>query len=307
VIGFTILVQARLGAASLAPTPPVCAMALVHRDSPYPHWEFEHPGHGDLLRLVPERGGLVTGWRCGSEEILYFDAERFADPAKSVRGGIPVLFPICGGLPGDQLPLPQGSFVLPQHGFARDQSWQLGELADGSGVRLQLSDNPATRRVFPFAFELTLELRPEPGALAIGATVTNRSADAMPFSLGLHPYFAVSDLAGVHFEGLPERCLNHLSMAEEATSAQIERIGQGIDLLVRPMGNVRLIDQVGGRSVELQTSHPLDLVVLWSDPPRPMVCLEPWSGPRSALISGDRRLELASGANMALTTRYAVR
>jgi galactose mutarotase-like enzyme len=35
-----------------------------------------------------------------------------------------------------------------------------------------------------------------------------------------------------------------------------------------------------------------------------MVCLEPWTAPRLALISGDRRLELAPGANMALQTRY---
>ena len=84
------------------------------------------------------------------------------------------------------------------------------------------------------------------------------------------------------------------------------RLSEGIDLLVRPSGNVQLIDGASGHRVTLQTSQPLDLVVLWSDPPRPMVCLEPWSGPRSALISGDRRLELAPGANMTLTTRYAV-
>jgi len=63
--------------------------------------------HGDRLRVVPRRGGLVTGWLChgpwGEREILYFDADRFADPSKSVRGGIPVLFPICGGLQGSAL------------------------------------------------------------------------------------------------------------------------------------------------------------------------------------------------------------
>lgn len=72
-------------------------------------WELVAP-HGDRLRVVPDRGGLVTGWLCqgpwGAREILHVDAERFADPAKSVRGGIPVLFPICGGLPGSPLPLP---------------------------------------------------------------------------------------------------------------------------------------------------------------------------------------------------------
>ena len=46
--------------------------------------------------------------------MLYLDQERFLDSSKSVRGGIPVLFPICGGLPGDRLPLPQGEFTLPR-------------------------------------------------------------------------------------------------------------------------------------------------------------------------------------------------
>jgi D-hexose-6-phosphate mutarotase len=275
-------------------------MALIRRDSPYAHWEVEDPRSGDLLRVVPERGGLVTGWRCGGQEVLYFDDARFADPSKSVRGGIPVLFPICGGLPDSP---------LPQHGFARDQSWQLSELSDGAGVRLILGDNAATRALYPHAFGLTLELRLEPAALAITAVVENRgSQDVMPFSLGLHPYFTVSDLDGVRFEGLPERCFNHLTMADEATAAQLQRLSSGIDLLVRPSGDVRLIDPGAaggqGRSITLRCSHPLDLAVLWTDPPRSMVCLEPWSGPRLALISGDRRLELPPGANMSLHTRY---
>lgn len=281
-------------------------MALTRQIEPYPHWSFEDPNSGDLLRLVPERGGLVTGWRCRSDEILYFDAERFADPAKSVRGGIPVLFPICGGLPDNRLPLPQGTFELPQHGFARDQSWQLEALADGSGVAMTLRDSEPTRRAYPFAFALRLQLRLELGALAISATVENHTEEAMPFSLGLHPYFNVSDLAAVRVDGLPERCLNHLTMADEATANQLTRLQEGIDLLVRPQGAVQLIDDGQGRRITLENPKPLDLVVLWSDPPRPMVCLEPWSGPRSALISGDRRLELAPGASLQLDCRYRI-
>lgn len=272
-------------------------MALIRRDSPYPHWEWTDQANGDLLRVVPERGGLVTGWRSGGEEILYFDAERFADPAKSVRGGIPVLFPICGGLPDSP---------LPQHGFARDQSWDLRELDDGSGVQLNLGDNAATRALYPHAFALSLALQPRPGSLAITAVVENRGDTPMPFSLGLHPYFNVSDLGAVRFEGLPERCFNHLTMADDATSDQLQRLEAGIDLLVRPEGEVRMLDLATGRTITLQGSHPLDLAVLWTDPPRSMVCLEPWTAPRLALISGDRRLELAPGANMALQTRYAL-
>lgn len=281
-------------------------MPLIQRNAPYPHWEFSDPGSGDLLRLVPERGGLISGWRCGDREVVYLDLERFLDPTLSVRGGVPVLFPITGGLPGNQLPLPQGTFTLPQHGFARTRPWRLEPLADDCGVALELSDSPETLQAYPFQFLLRMEVRLEPGALAISTTVTNRSAEPMPFSFGLHPYFNLSSLEGVRVEGLPANCLNHLTMAPAATAEQMQRLASGIDLLVRPTGPVRLVDEVAGITLELQLSHPFDLVVLWTEPPRPMVCIEPWSAPRQALLSGDRRIDLVPGASTELSTRYVL-
>ncbi|MCH9713431.1 MAG: galactose mutarotase [Cyanobacteria bacterium] len=281
-------------------------MPLIQRDAPYPHWEFSDANSGDLLRLVPERGGLISGWRCGDRELVYLDLERFLDPAQSVRGGFPVLFPITGGLPNNQLPLPQGNFTLAQHGFARQLPWQMEALADGRGVALQLSDTPETLQAYPFEFLLRMEVRLAPGALEISTTVSNRSDAPMPFSFGLHPYFNLSSLEGVRFEGLPEECLNHLTMAPAATAEQMQQLASGIDLLVRPTGPVRLVDEAAGSTLELQLSHPFDLVVLWTEPPRPMVCIEPWSGPRQALLSGDRKIELAPSASTTLNTRYAL-
>jgi galactose mutarotase-like enzyme len=223
-----------------------------------------------------------------------------------VRGGFPVLFPITGGLPDNRLPLPQGDYSLGQHGFARQLPWQLQPLATGDGLVLELTDTPQTLAAYPFPFRLTLELRLSAGALDISTRVENRGDQPMPFSFGLHPYFNISSLDGVRFEGLPESCLNHLTMAEAATAGQIEAMGAGIDLLVRPSGPVRLVDRAAGRSLELQLSHPLDLVVIWTEPPRAMVCLEPWTGPRQALISGDRKLVVEPGASILLHTRYAV-
>ncbi len=279
-------------------------MSLIQRDTPYPHWEFSDPLSGDLLRIVPERGGLISGWRCAGEEVVYLDLERFLDPAQSVRGGFPVLFPITGGLPDNRLILPQGEFQLGQHGFARQQPWRLEALADGRGVQLQLTDNEETLKSYPFSFLLTMAVRLAPGALEITTIVENRSNVTMPFSFGLHPYFNLSSLEGVRLEGLPDQCLNHLTMAEAATAEQMERLATGIDLLVQPTGPVRLVDEAAGTTLELQLTHPLDLVVLWTEPPRPMVCMEPWSAPRQALLSGDRRLELSPGESTTLQTRY---
>lgn len=281
-------------------------MVLIQRQTPYPHWEFSDSATGDLLRIVPERGGLISGWRCGDHEVVYLDLERFRDPAQSVRGGFPVLFPITGGLPGNQLPLPQGTFTIGQHGFVRTLPWRMEPLADGRGVALELTDTAETLQAYPFAFLLRMEVRLAPGALEIDTTVTNRSVEAMPFSFGLHPYFNLSSLEGVRFEGLPEECLNHLTMAPAATAEQMQHLASGIDLLVRPSGPVRLVDEAAGATLELQLSHPFDLVVLWTEPPRPMVCIEPWSGPRQALLSGDRKIELAPGTSTELRTRYAL-
>jgi len=296
-------------------------MSLVHSAGPaepYPHWLFT-AASGDQLRVVPERGGLVTSWVADGRERLYFDADRFADPAKSVRGGIPVLFPICGNLPGDSLRLPQGQFPMAQHGFARDLPWQLEPLETGDGIRLTLTDTAASRAHYPFAFELTLDYRLEPRALAITASVEHGAdgagggtagralaADAMPFALGLHPYFAVSSLEAAELEGLPPQCFNHLTMAEAATAEQLRRLGQGVDLLAAPSGPVRLWDRASGEGMELQLSAPLDLAVVWTDPPRPMLCLEPWTAPRGALASGERQLSLQPGERMQLQCRYAL-
>ena len=280
-------------------------MPLIQRQTPYPHWEFSDPASGDLLRLVPERGGLISGWRCGGHEVVYLDTERFLDPAQSVRGGFPVLFPITGGLPDNQLSLPQGVFTLGQHGFARQLPWQMDPLADGQGVRLQLADSGATLQVYPFPFLLSMDVRLAAGALEISTTIENRGPDSMPFSFGLHPYFNLSGLDAVRFEGLPEQCLNHLTMDSAATAEQMAKLASGIDLLVEPAGAVRLIDAGAQTSLELQLSHPFDLVVLWTEPPRKMVCIEPWTAPRQALLSGDRKIELAAGQSTTLHTRYA--
>ena len=282
------------------------AMTLTQQSAPYAHWEFVHPTSGDRLRIVPERGGLVTEWCCDGREMLYFDQERYADSSKSIRGGIPVLFPICGNLPGDVLPVNGVDHTLKQHGFARDLPWQLQLLGDQSGIQLRLSDTPQTREAFPFPFRLSMEVRSRSQALEIVTTVEHcgNGAGLMPFSFGLHPYFNVRDLSRARLEGLATRCFNHLDMAEADTATQLGALPQGVDFLSRPSGPVTLVDELAGTRLQLQHSAPMDLTVVWTEPPRRMVCLEPWTGPRQALVSGDRKLELAAGDSLKLCCVY---
>jgi galactose mutarotase-like enzyme len=254
----------------------------------------------DRLRIVPGRGGLVTGWLChgpwGAREMLYFDEQRFADPAKSVRGGIPVLFPICGSLAGS---------ALPQHGFARDLPWEITALADGAGVRMSVEDTPQTRAVFPHRFALELEYLLEPQALSILARVSNRGEAELPFSFGLHPYFAVPDPGAVRLSGLPDEAVDQTSGRAGAAGALLDDLTRGVDVLAGPAATVRAV--AGDVAITLETQPPLDLIVIWTDPPRPMVCVEPWTSPRGALASGERLLHVSpAGSSVELRCRFRV-
>ncbi len=276
-------------------------MTLIPPSQDSQCWEFVAP-HGDRLQVVPERGGLVTGWRCqgpwGERELLYFDAERFADPAQSVRGGIPVLFPICGGLPGS---------ALPQHGFARNLPWQIQELPDHSGIGLCLSDSADTLALFPHRFQLELELRPERQALAITVRVSHPAAvgePPLPFCFGLHPYFAVPDLRAARLTGLPDLALDQAAGVSASTADLLAQMSSGVDLLAGPSSSARL--ETGDLAITLDTQAPLDLAVVWTDPPRPMVCLEPWTAPRGALRSGERLLQVQPGSSLEFGCHYRV-
>ncbi len=265
-------------------------MPLTFQQLPYEHWEYLDIPSGDRLRIVPERGGLITEWRCNDSEILYFDSERFQQSNKSVRGGIPILFPICGDLPGGCLTLAKGDFLINQHGFARNISWQICDLEDQNGFLMSVSTNETTYASYPYYFLIKIYVTLNKGRLDFSVSIENKTDEPMPFSFGLHPYFQVTDLQHISIEGLPEKCMNHLNNQTAETYTQLEKVSEGIDFLARPSHPVKLIDCLNGRNIQLITEEPMDLVVIWSDPPRSMVCLEPWTSPRYALINGDRRL-----------------
>ncbi|MBB5712002.1 aldose 1-epimerase family protein [Sphingomonas xinjiangensis] len=111
-----------------------------------------------------------------------------ADPA-FWTGHAPLLFPIVGRLAGDRYRLDGRDYALPQHGFARRQPFALLE-QEPHRVVFRLTDNDATRGVYPFRFALDAAYTLSDATLAIDVTVTNRGERPMPASFGFHPAFA---------------------------------------------------------------------------------------------------------------------
>ena len=276
-------------------------ISFVKKTSPYAHWEYSNSEYHSLIKIVPERGGLITEWISDGKELLYFDLERFLDKDKSVRGGIPILFPICGDL-AEGYQVGDKKYFLKQHGFARDLPWSIGLNKDNLGISLKLCDSLDSRAFFPFFFTLQMDVRLKAKSLQLSIKVFNQSLDIMPFCLGLHPYFQVSNLQKIKIDGLPGKCIDQTNMKITNASDQLRILDQGVDFLSYPSRSVRIFDYFSRNVIELVHQEPMDTTVIWTDPPRQMVCLEPWTSPRNSLVTGDRKLHVEPQKYIELST-----
>ncbi|SMB96632.1 Aldose 1-epimerase [Hymenobacter roseosalivarius DSM 11622] len=112
----------------------------------------------------------------------------------------PVLFPIVGRLPNDSYVYKGKEFNLPQHGFARDQEFNLTSQTSDE-LTFSLNANEATRAHYPFDFQLTIIYRLRGTTLTVGWQVHNPAAEQeLLFSIGAHPAFRCPLLPNEQFE-----------------------------------------------------------------------------------------------------------
>ena len=112
----------------------------------------------------------------------------------------------------------------------------------------------------------------------------------MPINFGLHPYFNVSDFKNLEFFGNPLNCQNQQKNIISNTLDELKNINLGVDLLMYTSGRSSFRDKIFKKEVTLNHPYPFDLGVIWSDPPRRMICLEPWTSPRNSFVDGFRNI-----------------
>eukprot|EP01116_Phalansterium_solitarium_P022038 TRINITY_DN7131_c0_g1_i1.p1 TRINITY_DN7131_c0_g1~~TRINITY_DN7131_c0_g1_i1.p1 ORF type:complete len:317 (-),score=87.54 TRINITY_DN7131_c0_g1_i1:130-1017(-) len=144
-------------------------------------------------------GAHVTSFKSKSgEELLFVSKSAVYKEGKAIRGGIPVCWPQFAGV-GE----------LPQHGFLRNNQWQLMDArVVGSDVVVVLTfeDSDATRKIWPHSFGVTytVTLRVVDGReeLETVFSVLNRNTD-QPFSFtgALHTYFRIADIGQAAVRG----------------------------------------------------------------------------------------------------------
>ena len=252
----------------------------------------------NYIKFCPERGGIITNWISEGNEILYFDEKRFLDKTKSIRGGIPILFPICGNLNHSSSIFGQDYYQFQQHGFARDMHWQYSLNKKEKSLCLLLNESEITKKYYPFNFELKIEVTLRIYSLEFEINIKNKTNSPMPLNFGLHPYFNISDFKNLEFIHYPLNCQDQKRNILSNTPRELKNINLGVDLLMYTLGKIGFQDKILGREVILNHPYPFDLGIIWSEPPRRMICLEPWTSTRNSLIDGFRKIIIPSNASL---------
>ena len=288
----------------------MCAIAIEQKQ--YKTYILTSPKAESRLEVVPERGAIITHWTLQDREILYLDSSRFADSSLSVRGGIPILFPICGNLPNNTYTHKGQQYQLKQHGFARDLPWKVGESAETSdnlvSLTLILDSNDQTRAVYPFDFQLAFTYQLVDNTLEIRQRYTNHATEPMPFSSGFHPYFFTSDKTQLEFEIPASEYLDQISKEVHAFSGSFDFSRDELDLAFRQIAecSATVTDKGRGFKIALSYSDLYSTLVFWTVKGKEYYCLEPWSAPRNALNTGENLTELAPGASFEASVKLDV-
>lgn len=145
--------------------------------------------------VIVLQGAHVVSWiPAGGAEWLYVSPRSPFRAGEPIRGGVPLVFPQFATYG-----------PLPQHGFARTANWSVlteRNDKDYALVSLGLSDDEATRAVWPHAFQIELSVLIEESRLDLEFEVTNTGDSEFEFTAALHTYLAVREVEESRLEGL---------------------------------------------------------------------------------------------------------
>ncbi len=262
---------------------------------------------GSQLEVVPERGGIITRWRVQGQEIFYLDTERFTHPDLSVRGGNPILFPICGNLPDNSYTYNGKQYTLKQHGFARDLPWEVTDQAtqNQASLTVVLNSTEQTKAVYPFDFQVVFTYKLQGNTLEIQQEYKNLSSTQLPFSTGFHPYFSVKDKTQLKFEIPSHEYQDQRSKEIHRFNGNFDFNLDEIDVAFKELTSqsATVIDNSRKLKLTLDYGKEYPILVFWTLKGKDFYCLEPWTASRNSLNTGEHLTVLQSGASYNASVR----
>jgi len=223
--------------------------------------------------LQPENGGLVNRFITDGRDILFPQQIFQTKNGLKKRGGIPILFPNA-----DPITESTDIFHLKQHGFAREEKWNVDQVIKNRAA-LTLNSDEESKKQYPFDFILNLEVKVEDNQLSYILKIINPSlTEVLPVSPGFHPYFYV-----------PVKDKKNIQIDLPGFDPSTYDFSSTLSFPQQKIVNLKLPD---GKNIRIEVSDNFKNWMVWSEPDKPFICLEPWVGKRNALLHPEERINI---------------
>jgi galactose mutarotase-like enzyme len=252
--------------------------------------------NGSIVVTVSEMGAELTSVVNKASGLEYIWE---ADPNFWGRHA-PNLFPVVGRLKGDRYKYREKTYFMTQHGFARDNEFDLVEKT-ATMARFQLVDDDDSFAIYPFHFQFDVIYRlTDQDTLGIAYVVTNTDTHDIYFSVGGHPGFRAPLQEGEKFTDYyvniePKRHYERAKLVGPYLDNNIEMsFDSRVPLRLRrdDYQDDAIILRLGGNPIsivlaKLNESHGVTMhiqdakfVGIWTPYAKeaPFVAIEPWWG-----------------------------
>lgn len=203
----------------------------------------------------------------------------------------PILFPIVGRLKNDSYTFNGKTYQLPRHGFARNMEFSFDKKSN-SQVIFELNESEETKINYPFDFKLLVAYTLLDNELVIEYFVRNQSDEVLPFSIGAHPAFAISDkfenylLQFNNEDTFETHHLENESFNGKTTLVEMEKNSISLNYALFEK-DALVFKQLKSNEVVLKNKENAILKVnydhfpylgIWTKQNAPFICIEPWCG-----------------------------
>ncbi|WP_040203824.1 aldose epimerase family protein [Neobacillus jeddahensis] len=266
---------------------------------------------GSWLNIVPERGGIISGFGVEGEEILFLNKETLYNPNKNIRGGIPILFPISGQLKNGEYEWDGMVYQMKNHGVARTNPWEVVETntdETSASITLRLASNQETRKEYPFDFEVVFTYTITKDSLTILQGYRNQSEAQMPIYAGFHPYFKTT-CKDLTYQTNAKTYLDYNDMKIKNIEGSLDLTNKKESLVLLDATekevSFALPDQ--NKYLTMTYGNEFKYIVLWTESDQEFICVEPWMALTDELNQKEELVMIEPGNTLQTTTAFIVK
>ena len=220
----------------------------------------------------------------GKENVIWQVDETFWNRSA------PILFPVVGRLKNNQYEWKSEDYQMLQHGFARNQRFEIIEKEDSFAI-FQLKSNIQTLSQYPFDFILKIRYELIGNQLLVAYTVVNQSNELLPFSIGGHPGFQLYGKLEEYHLRFPEKFMTHNHLIDNGLytgEKELLSVDKDFNLKTDYFESDAIVFKTPlfNEVTLCRSSHPVvtlrcqdwTAVGFWTKKNAPFFCIEPWWG-----------------------------